>query len=375
LPILEGVDFNVSLHLDEVQCVGLNEGRFMVQVEVNRNVIGNWTLEDRDKIEFSDQLQVGGRNDIRLIFADISKFPVKLVINWSPITWIENSTPRQMKVNGTILTRGSKTGWKYLATNVRLLDNIFQMRYGLPPFSWNEAVTRYHILGTDKLGHDIVSGLLYGARVVFFVAILATIVSTLIGMFLGSIAGYFSGLVDDVLIRFSEFFIGLPRFILILFVFSFRNFLFSNLWESLIVIAFIIGSTSWSSVFRVVRGAFLSFNERKITSNLCTSRFHFWFLLKHLFLNELSVVIIINLAEVVLFGSALTFLGLGHTSAPDWGRMLELSVEGARFAWWAVLYPGFSLFFLVLTFHFIGESLRDILMNQQGEELEAALNI
>ncbi|MFX0095921.1 MAG: ABC transporter permease [Candidatus Hodarchaeota archaeon] len=363
--ILNGVDFDVSLQLDEAQCIGLEKGGFLVQVEVNDEVLGNWTLEEREDIEISDSLKMGNSNTICLIFGDISMSPVKLVVNWSPITWLEGSELRQITVNTTILSRTAITGWKYSVTSIRELSRYSELQYGLPPFSWNREGSRFHILGTDLLGHDILTGLMYGARVSLIIGFLAMTISTVIGVGLGAISGFYSGLIDDLIMRFTEIVASIPGFFLTLMVLSvFQDVIQgSGQMTAPIVIALLFGVTGWAGIARVTRAQFLSLRELEFTDaarvlGASDTRIIF----KHLLPNTIGPIIIlftIGMAGVILGEAGYAFLGLGNPGTPSWGRMLQLSVEGMRYAWWAALLPGLCIFMAILAFNLLGDGITD----------------
>ncbi|MFX1253697.1 MAG: ABC transporter permease [Promethearchaeota archaeon] len=241
-----------------------------------------------------------------------------------------------------------------------------ESQYGLPPFSWNELGNRFHLLGTDVVGHDIFTGLLKGAQFALFITILGMIIATAIGIVLGMIAGYFSGKIDELIMRFSELFIGISRLILILFfVAVFENIMLSNEIATLIVLSLIFGLTGWVSVSRATRTLFLSFKEQNHSASNPVSSLNF---LKSLLFNELGPIIAIGMAEIILFGSVLTFIGFGNHTIASWGRMLQLSQIGLRFAWWSVVFPGLAIFFSVLALHLIGDALKEMIDSQRRQK-------
>ncbi|MFX0090617.1 MAG: ABC transporter permease [Candidatus Hodarchaeota archaeon] len=367
LPNLEGLEFDVSLSIDDVQSIGLDEGHFMVQVEVNDIGVGNWTLVDHDAIELSDHLSMGVSNNIRLIFADISRSPVKLVLNWSPITWLEGSTPHQMEVNETILTRTITVGWKYSTTAVLKLSTILELHYGLPPFSVGTRSGRFHLLGTDLIGHDILSGLFYGARISILIGVISMTISCGIGVVVGAVAGYFGGWLDEIIMRLTEIVISIPQFFLLILVLSvFQDAIQGGgTYGAPLLIALIFGVLGWAGISRIVRAEFLSLRGLEYADAARVLGASNWrIMFRHLLPNAMAPIIVIftmGMAGTILSEAGLSFLGLGNPNTPSWGRMLQLSQEGMRYAWWAAIFPGLAIFVTVLGLNLMGDALRDAL--------------
>ncbi|MFX0093543.1 MAG: ABC transporter permease [Candidatus Hodarchaeota archaeon] len=373
LPVLDGVDFTVSLEIEEAQCVGLEEGGFMVQVEVNDNIAGNWTMVDREALEFSNYLRVGESNTVRLSFVDISASPVKLVLKWSPIRWLEGSTPRQIDINETILTRGTTTGWKYSTTGIRELSKTLILRYGLPPFSWNEDGTRFHPLGTDLIGHDILTGLMYSARMALITGFLAMAIATAIGVVVGVMSRYSSKVIDDQLAQFSALFDNIPvsimlflyligvylRYISLIFLISpiQESFYFAGDYGATFVIAIIFGLTGWIGIVRVTRNQLPESGE-EISIDL-----------KQILVNALPVIAL-GIAEVIFLEASILSLGFGNPSTPTWGRMIQLGLPGMRYAAWVFVFPFFTVVLAILSLVLISFGLRARLISQMGKEQE-----
>ena len=216
-----------------------------------------------------------------------------------------------------------------------------------------------HLMGTDSLGRDVFSRMLYGARISLLVGFVAVGIATVIGVILGAISGYYRGWVDVLIMRLVDVMLSIPTFFLILAVIAFLT---PSIWNIMIV----IGLTSWMGVTRLVRAEFLSLREREfvLASATLGARDH-RLIFRHLLPNSLTPVIVsfvLGVASAVLVESGLSFLGLGvQPPQASWGNILTEGKEYIQFAWWLSFFPGMAILLTVLGYNLLGEGLRDAL--------------
>ena len=213
-------------------------------------------------------------------------------------------------------------------------------------------------LGSDMLGRDIWSGIVHGARVSLMIGVVATLVAVMIGVAIGAFAGYFGGIIDDALMRVTEFFQTIPGFVLLIVLVA----LFTPTVGSVTVA---IGLVSWTPVARIVRGEFLSLRTREfVQAAILMGESDLHIITRQILPNALSPIIVtasLLVGTSILLESALSFLGLGDPNLMSWGYMIGASRTVIRLAWWMSVFPGLAIVFTVLALNLVGDGLNDAL--------------
>ena len=219
--------------------------------------------------------------------------------------------------------------------------------------------SRSHILGTDELGRDLLSRIIWGSRVSLKVGFVAVGIAIMIGIIIGSVAGFYGGRIDSILMRFVDIMLAFPTFFLILAVIAILE-------PSIFTIMAVIGITGWMDVARLVRAEFLTLKERDFVDaaralGIRNKRL----IIRHILPNALSPVFVaatFGIAGAILTESGLSFLGLGvQPPDPSWGNILTAGKDNIEIAWWLSLYPGLAILVTVLSYNLVGEGLRDAL--------------
>jgi peptide/nickel transport system permease protein len=229
----------------------------------------------------------------------------------------------------------------------------------------NLFLSSQHLLGTDYLGRDVFSRILYGARISLSIGFLAVSISITIGALLGAVAGYLGGWVDWVVTRFADTVLAFPRIVLVMVLVA----LFQ---PSIFLIVAVLSLTQWPSATRIVRGEVLALREREFVEaaralGFSTPRIIF----RHILPNAAPPLIVaasLGIGNTIVLEAGLSFLGLGvQPPTPSWGTMVADGRGYLLDAWWIATFPGLAIVMVVLAFNLVGDGLRDALDPRQGE--------
>src|SRR4030042_6443055 len=235
----------------------------------------------------------------------------------------------------------------------------------ISPYNQNEIDRKHileppglkHPLGTDDLGRDLLSRMIWGSEISRAGGFVAVGIATFLGMILGAFSGYYGGWTDRIIMRFIDVMLSIPTFFLILAVIAFVG---PSIWNIMIV----IGITSWMGVARLVRAEFLSLKEREfVLAAKALGATDYRIIFRHIMVNSMAPVLvsaILGIAGAVLVESALSFLGIGvQPPIPSWGNILTLGKDNIEIAWWLSVFPGLAILITVLGYNLLGEGIRD----------------
>lgn len=230
-----------------------------------------------------------------------------------------------------------------------------------------QAPSRAHWFGTDDLGRDLLTRILYGGRVSMSIGILAMSLAVVIGTSIGAAAGYFGGRLDNLLMRFTDLVLAIPTlFLLILLTLVLRNFPIPFLRGGVLAIVLAIALLSWMTVARLVRASYLSLKEQTfVESAQALGASNLRVIVRHILPNAASSIIVaatLRVASSIITESGLSFLGFGvQPPTPTWGNMLRNAQDQMVTAPWTAIMPGAFIFVTVIAINYIGDGLRDAL--------------
>ena len=225
--------------------------------------------------------------------------------------------------------------------------------------------TEGHLLGTDSLGRDILSRLIYGSRITLYIVALVAIIAPVAGLLVGTVAGYAGGFIDVILMRITDIFLAFPKLVLAL---AFVSALGAGIENAVIAISL----TAWPPYARIARAETLTIRSSDFISAVkLQGAGPFRIITKHIWplcISSLIVRITLDMAGVILTAAGLGFLGLGaQPPSPEWGAMIS---EGRKFIldhWWVATMPGLAIFTVSLAFNLLGDGLRDVLDPKEGK--------
>jgi peptide/nickel transport system permease protein len=221
-----------------------------------------------------------------------------------------------------------------------------------------------HLMGTDNLGRDTLSQFLYATRVTLLIGVAAVVLSTVLGVTVGTVAGYFGGIVDEVVMRVTEFFQVIPQFLLAIVLVAVAG---PSVWT---VIA-VIGGLSWPMMARVVRSEVLSLREMEfVEAARGVGARPRYIMLREILPNARGPIVVnasLEVSQAILLAAGLSFIGLGDPQQVDWGSMLNLAQPFLRDAWWMWVFPGGGIVLAVWSLNIVGDVLNDKLNPRRDE--------
>ena len=228
----------------------------------------------------------------------------------------------------------------------------------IPPF-WSEGGSFTHILGTDDFGRDMLTRILYGARISLVIGIISVSISLSFGVVMGAVAGYFGGLTDLIIMRIVDIMLSIPAILLAIVIVSILG---ADLFNAMIAIG-IVGIPTFA---RIVRSSVLAEKEKEyVVASRVNGSGDFRLIMSVVLPNCTTPMIVqatMWFASAVLEAAGLSFLGLGaQPPTPEWGAMLADSLQFITTAYWMIVFPGIAIFLTVIGFNLVGDGLMDVL--------------
>ena len=222
-----------------------------------------------------------------------------------------------------------------------------------------------YFFGTDYIGHDVYSQIVYGASNALFVGFGAAAIAMALAIVVGLVSGYYGGLTDNLLMRITEVFLVIPFFLILLVFLQVVTTLAPSGVGGLSMVTLIIGLFSWAANARIIRGEVLRVKQYEyIEASKSLGASQRRIILRHILPNVLHIVIVLTtlqIASAILVEAGISFLGFGDPNSITWGQQLQGASEAVKEAWWEGVFPGFFITVLVLGFSLLGNGLRDAL--------------
>lgn len=229
-----------------------------------------------------------------------------------------------------------------------------------------QAPSAWHLLGTDALGRDLLTRILYGGRISLAVGGIAVAISLLVGVPIGALAGYYGGKLDSILMRFTDAFLSLPPFLVLILLAAMLREIQLPLFQrnSVLTISFVIGILSWMTFARLVRAAFLTLREMDyVSAARALGSSDKRIILGHILPNGIGVVIVeatLQLGYAIIQEAGLSFLGFGiQQPTPSWGNLINTAQDHFIKYPWLAIFPGLMIFLTIISVNYIGDGLRD----------------
>src|SRR4030042_7107912 len=222
-----------------------------------------------------------------------------------------------------------------------------------------------YLFGTDRVGHDVFSQVVYGAGNALYVGFGAAAIAMSIAIVVGLVSGYYGGFIDNILMRITEIFLVIPFLLILLIFLQVVNRVIPSGVGGLSIVIVMIGLFSWASNARIIRGEVLrvkNYEYIEAARSLGASKTRIIF--RHILPNVLHIIIVLitlQIATAILVEAAVSFLGFGDPNSITWGQQLQRASEAVKEAWWEGVFPGFFITLLVLGFSLLGNGLRDAL--------------